>query len=187
MARTVSVKIESVSPYSQSRRHDTEKLPGEKADDYETRTWRDRVTTDANGNQLIPGMAFKMALDSAAKRLSMKIPGKRNSTYTKHFVGGVICTTDMPTGYKKAEIPGVSINANADGVRGSGKRVKRILPQITKYTGTIEFVVLDDAIDKPIFEQTLREAGQSVGIGQFRPENGGLNGRFVVKSFDWQG
>ena len=32
---------------------------------------------------------------------------------------------DVPLGVKKDEVQGVTINANSDGVRGSGKRVKR--------------------------------------------------------------
>ena len=39
-------------------------------------------------------MAFKQALDAVAKRLGDQIPGKGKSTFTKHFVGGVICEED---------------------------------------------------------------------------------------------
>jgi hypothetical protein len=42
------------------------------------------------GHLLIPGRAFAMALDSTAQLLGHKIPGRRNATYTKHFLAGVL-------------------------------------------------------------------------------------------------
>lgn len=92
----------------------------------------------------------------------------------------------MPIGYKKEDVPSVTINANSDGVRGSGKRVKRTFPQMPAWKGVARFAVFDDTITKDIFEKHLTEAGRFVGIGQFRPENGGLNGRFKPVGFRWQ-
>lgn len=186
MPKIVEVKLESMSPYSQSRQHDTPKLEKETWEDYETRTWREKCTVDENGQIVIPAMAFKQALDAVAKRLGDQIPGKGKATYTKHFVGGVICESDVPTGFMKPDVPSVTINANSDGVRGSGKRVKRTFPQVSKWSGTARFVVLDDTVTQPVFERFIKEAGRFIGVGRFRPEKGGLNGRFTPVSFDWQ-
>ena len=183
--KIVEVDLVSVSPYSQSRKHDTPKPDKETHDDYEKRTWRNKCTTDDEGNVVIPAMAFKQALDGVAKRMGIQIPGKGKATYTKHFVGGVICEADVPIPYNKDTIPSITISANSDGVRGSGKRVSRTFPQVPEWKGTARFVVLDDTVTTEIFEKHLTEAGRFIGIGRFRPEKGGLNGRFRPTAFRW--
>src|SRR5690606_30989192 len=106
------------------RLHRTEKLNKETHDDYEVRTWREKSNYDEDGIVFIPAMAFKQAVDSAAKMLSTQIPGKGKSTYTKHFLSGCLCTENLSIGVHKDDMPPITINANSDGVRGSGKRVE---------------------------------------------------------------
>lgn len=183
--KIATVKLKSTAPYSQSRMHDTPKLDRETADAYEQRTWREKTTTDASGQICIPAMSFKQCLDAVAKVLGHQIPGKGKSTYTKHFKAGVICEAEIPLGVMKDNVASVTINANSDGVRGSGKRVKRTFPLIPEWEGIARFVILDDTITKDVFERHMTEAGRFVGIGRFRPENGGLNGRFQPVKFDW--
>lgn len=180
--KTITARLKSISPYSQSRHYDTPKLDRELPKAYEERTWRDRLHADANGNVFIPPMAFKNALAEAAKFMSIQIPGKGKSTYTKHFEAGVLCMDPVPIGVRKDEVEGEWINANSDGVRGSGKRVKRCFPHIpTGWKGTAKFLILDETITPTVLEEHLREAGSFVGIGRFRPRNGGYYGRFVVE------
>lgn len=184
--RQVKVKIESMSPYSQSRMHDTTRLNKETHEDYEVRTWREKSNYDEAGIIFIPAMAFKQALDAAAKKLGEQVPGKGKSTYTKYFVADVICEANVSVGVKKDDVPGVTINANSDGVRGSGKRVKRTFPVIDSWAATVRFTILDDTVTPDVFERTLAAAGMGIGIGRFRPEKGGLNGRFRATDFEWQ-
>lgn len=183
--KTVEVEIHGVSPYSQSRMHETPKLEKERPDDYEQRTWREKCNTDDAGNVVVPAMAFKQALDAVAKRLGEQIPGKGKSTYTKHFLGGVICEEDMRIGWMKDTIPMIRLKQNADGVRGSGKVVMRNFPQAPTWGGVARFAILDDMVTKAVFERHMIEAGRFIGIGRFRPEKGGLNGRWQVKGFRW--
>lgn len=183
--KIVEVDLVSTAPYSQSRQHTEPKLEKEAANAYEKRTWREKCTVNADSMVCIPAMAFKQALDGAAKMLSIQIPGKGKATYTKHFRAGVICEADVPIGVHKDAVPGITINANSDGVRGSGKRVQRTFPQVPSWAGTARFAVLDDTITREVFERHLVEAGRFVGIGRFRPENGGLNGRFKPVEFRW--
>jgi hypothetical protein len=186
MPKIVTVTIEGISPYSQSRMHDTPKLNKETPDAYEQRTWREKCNADADGTIIIPAMAFKQALDTVAKRLGEQIPGKGKATYTKHFVGGVLCETDVRLeGWHKDTVPGVTINANSDGVRGSGKRVKRTFPLVQNWKGEATFAILDDTVTKEIFERFLTEAGRFTGVGRFRPENGGMYGRFRPTKFEY--
>lgn len=185
MPKIVEVEFVGISPYSQSRMHDAPKLEKETHDAYEQRTWREKCTADEDGNVFIPAMAFKQALDAVAKRLGDQIPGKGKATYTKHFLGGVICEQDIALGCRKDEAPSITINANSDGIRGSGKRVKRTFPQWPQWKGTARFVVLDDTVTQAVFERHFAEAGRFIGIGRFRPEKGGLNGRWKALGYKW--
>lgn len=183
--RQVTVTFIGTAPYSQSRMHDAPKLDKETPAAYDERTWREKMTTDAEGNVVVPAMALKQALPVAAKRLGKQIPGRGKSTYTKYFEADVICINDVQIGHTKDSAACVTINANADGVRGSGKRVKRTFPVFHNWAGTATFMIFDDTVTPEVFEEVFTAAGLSVGIGRFRPENGGLNGRFEPVSFDW--
>lgn len=184
--RKVTVQIEGISPYSQSRQHDEPSLEKEAKDAYEARTWREKANYDPEtGEVFIPAMALKQALDSAAKKLGDQIPGKGKSTYTKFFVADVVCDGNCHLGIHKDEVRPITINANSDGVRGSGKRVKRTFPQIDKWSTTATFTILDDTVTPEVFERTLKVAGMGIGIGRFRAEKGGLNGRFRPTKFTW--
>ena len=183
--RICEATLESVSAYSQSRFHDTEKLDKENVKDYEARTWRERLHFNSDGVVFIPPMSFKNCLSDVAKFLSVQIPGKGKSTYTKHFEAGVLVTEPLLLGIKKNEVAGEWLFVPADGVRGSGKRVLKCFPVIPSWKGTITFYVFDDTITKEVFEKHLKEAGQFIGIGRFRPRNNGYYGRFRVTQARW--
>ncbi|HET8721021.1 MAG TPA: hypothetical protein VFM24_03265, partial [Nitrospira sp.] len=74
----------------------------------------------------------------------------------------------------------------ADGVRGSGKRVYRRFPILAPWSATFNALILDPEITKELFERMLDVAGKFRGIGRWRPEKGGQNGRFIVEDFKWQ-
>lgn len=186
MSRLATCHLRSVSAYSQSRSyaHEVERLPKETADAYEARTWRHKLHT-ADGRVFIPPMSIKMALDTAAKMLGRQIPGKGKSTYTKFFKSGVLVMEPLVLPITAADVECDRIFANADGVRGSGKRVWRLFPRIDEWAGAVECHVLADEITEDVFAEHLRQAGAFVGIGRFRPENGGFYGRFSVDRIDW--
>jgi hypothetical protein len=186
-----NVQLESATPYSQSKVPQVEKLEKETPDAYEQRTWREKCHARPDGQVFIPAMAFKQAIDRASSMLGIQIPGRGKSTYTKHFLAGCIVEDDIvlfdgKSPILKDDLIAERIHANADGKRGSGKRVWRIFPTIQKWQGTARFVLFDEAITKSVFEQHLTEAGRYVGVGRFRAENGGLYGRFKVVKFNWE-
>jgi hypothetical protein len=183
--KTALVEIESVSPYSQSRFHDTPKRDKELPDEHEQRTWRERCHTTEDGNIFIPPMAFKNSIQEAAKYLSLKVKGKGQATWTKHFEAGILVTDGLTLPEKKDDIAGEWFFMNADGKRGSGTRVKRCYPVVPKWSGKVTFYILDDQITEDIFRYHLEQAGNLIGIGRFRPRNGGFYGRFKVLSVKW--
>jgi hypothetical protein len=189
--RLCNVTLESIpgSPYSQSAKHGTEMLDRETHEDYDARTWREKCTTNPQGQVCIPSMALKQCLDTSAYKLGIKVPNRRGATYKNFFASGFFCNADVPIAngkiLQKTDADMVKINANADGVRGSGKRVTRRFPEFVKWNGIAEFTITDDIITREIFETHVKAAGMIVGIGRFRPENGGKNGRFRATKFEW--
>lgn len=174
------VSIKGMAPLSQSRQHFSEFLDGESHGEYDKRTWREKCNYDSEDKVFVPAMAFKQAMDVAAKRLAIPDPDNKRANLTKYFVSDVICEGNLSIGVKKDAMPCIHINANSDGIRGSGKRVPRTLPQIQEWAGSTSFLIMEEKVKPEIFEKVLTAAGRSVGVGQFRPEKGGLNGRFEV-------
>lgn len=184
--KTVVATLKSVSPYSQSKHHDTPKLERELPKDYEKRTWRERLHVNDDGKVFIPPMAFKNALSEAAKFMGIQIPGKGKATYTKHFEAGVLVVDGLVLPVKKDDVPGEWLFLPSDGIRGSGKRVDKCYPVIKEWSGDVTFYVLDELITKEPFAEHLTAAGNFIGIGRFRPRNNGFYGRFTVEKVKWQ-
>jgi len=180
------VTIKGMAPYSQSRQHRTDFLAGESQEAYDLRTWREKCNYDKDGNVFVPAMAFKQGMDIAAKRLAIPDPDNKKANFTKYFVSDVICEGHMLIGVHKDQMPSVTINANVDGVRGSGKRVPRKFPQTPKWGGKVSFIVMEPKITHEIFENVLNCFGRSIGVGQFRPEKGGVNGRFDIVKVEYE-
>ena len=183
--KTAICELESISAYSQSKFYETEKLNKERPDDYEARTWRDRLHVTPEGLVYIPPMAFKNCLSSVAKYLSIQIPGKGKSTFTKHIEAGVLVTDSLVLPIKKEDVAGEWYFVPSDGKRGGGKRVKKCFPVIPSWKGKVSFFILDETITEEIFKLHLEESGKFIGIGRFRPQNNGFYGRFKVNDIVW--
>jgi hypothetical protein len=185
MIRIAKCVLASAGPYSQSRYVAEKRGDKETPNDFEGRTWRERMHVNEKGNVIIPGMAFKNCLSEAAKFLGRQIPGKGKQTFTKHFEAGVMVPKPSDLGIEAATVPGEELFVPADGRRGSGKRVMKTFPVIVKWKAEVEFIVFDDLLTEEVFEDHLREAGQFIGIGRFRPRNNGYYGRFDIVSIQW--
>lgn len=187
MTRIAVALIEGISAYSQSRDHDTSKLDKEGPDEYDQRTWRERAHYDPETRICeIPGMAFKMAMADAAKRMQVRIPGKGKSTYTKNFLSGLIVPENPSLGVSVDDAFCEVVNCHSNGIRGSGSRVKRRFPMFKRgWQVEVQFMVIDDEIPQDLFMQVLKEAGNLIGVGRFRPQNGGYLGRFRVRAINW--
>lgn len=189
--QTVNITLEGISPYSQSRYVDKDehpKLGKETPDSYEKRTWQARVHVDKDGIPFMPAMSLKKALDSASKYLG-KIPGERNATFTKRFKSGLLITENIPLfvdgGKRRAtldDFEGEWLFLDAGGKAGQGStRVKRRMPRLVEWVVTATVYLIDEVIDADVLERALTDAGRFVGLGRFRPENGGFYGRFRVR------
>lgn len=147
---------------------------------------------DAQGAAFIPPMAIKNALSEMAKFLSMQIPGKGKSTYTKHFEAGIMCfdpvvvhdASGAPV--KVKSIKGEWLFVPASGRRGDGKRVEKCFPVVEAgWQGFVSLVVVDEMITPEVLQIHLESMGKFIGIGRFRPRNNGFYGRFKVSEIEW--
>ena len=183
----VRTALESLAPYSQSRIIDPLEHPKkekEGSDDYDARIWRERIH-QRDGEVVIPAMALKNALSEAAKYLSIQIQGKGKATYTKHFEAGVLILDDPRTGIQADAVGAERLYLNADGRRGGSTRVWRRMPRIDSWRADVDWHILDPIITQEVFLRTLREAGNLIGIGRWRPRNNGIYGRFHCTSHSW--
>jgi hypothetical protein len=180
--KTYTAVLKSTSPYSQSRYHDTKKLEKESAGDYEDRTWMARININSDGFVFIMPMALKICLEATAKYLSMRIPGAGKSTYSKHFLSGVLIMEPLILNARKEDVIKETFLVPANGLKGGGTRVVKHFPAILNWETTATIIVLDEVITKPVLELHLQESGKFMGLGRFRPQNGGFYGRFNVES-----
>lgn len=189
---TASITIRGVAPYSQSKFVDVPKLSKETHDDFEKRTWFERVHLNDDGLPVMPAMALKKALEGAAGYLG-KIPGQRNATYTKRVKSGLLITEDLPlyldSGARVTRDDVLSdwLFLDAGGKAGQGStRVKRRMPKIASgWRATTTVYVADDVITQDVMKDLIHNAGLFVGVGRWRPAVGGLHGRFVLDKIEW--
>ena len=179
--------LESLSPYSQTKYHGLKKEPGERDDDFEERTWIHKMSVGENGNVIIQAAAFKGCLVGAGMYLGMKIPGQGNKTFTQKFKSGVMVLDHLDTGVPKSDIIKVPLFVPSDGKSGGkGTRVVRNFPTISEWNGDVVFHVFDNTISKDILMTHLECMGMFIGVGNYRPQNGGTNGRFKCTKLKWE-
>lgn len=182
---TVRAKLVGVSPLSFSKAIVEKKDSGESHDVFEKRTWKQRCHVDASGECYIPPQAIKNCLSEAAKFLGESVPGKKSATYTKHFDAGVMVVEPIKLGIKLEDVKSTEVFVPSDGKKGGGTRVWKTFPMIYQWSGEAEILLLDPILaDKPEkVREYLEKAGQFIGLGRWRPRNGGMNGRFKVEAF----
>ena len=180
-----TVTIQGLSPMTHSHQHSEPKLEGESFDASDKRTWRSKLNVE-DGHIVIPAFGMHMSLVSAAKYTKRKIVGQGNATWTAKFSAGVMLMAAPRLDTPLDAVIQIPLSVHTDGVRGSGKRVIKNFPQIPPgWKSTFEVTILDPIITLEIFREMLDTAGIFVGLGQFRPENTGNNGRFKVLDIKW--
>jgi hypothetical protein len=174
----------SLSPLMMSQRV-PERESKESWDAYEKRICRERLHVNKAGNVFIPPMFFKRSLETAASYLRMRIPGKDRSEFGKHFRSGVLVVDGLVLPLKPEDVAIDWRPRSSRGKKGQADVMKG-LPMIEEWSGDVTYHILDEIITEDVFEKHLEEAGSFIGIGTFRPENGGFCGRYEVVRLDWK-
>lgn len=198
MTAIASATLIGTAPLFQSRFHNEPKKPKELADDYEKRTFMERLHTmkteglsDDDSQVVLTALALKGMMFNIAKYLSIQVPGKGKATYTKHFRSGVQVSKHPFIQYNgkiltKDEVQARAMHVPSDGVAGGGKRVIKYYPCIPSgWSVDVDFHITDETITETVFLQHLKQAGILIGLGAFRVENRGINGIFDVGDFKW--
>ena len=188
-ASVATITIRGITPLSQSRQHGEPNLEGEHPENYDNRTWRSTLNVDVIdgvSTVVLPAHGVQQSIAAAAKYSKRQIPGQGKATWTAKFVAGIAILENPRLNIDPEDVMSIVISANADGIRGSGKRVPRRFPMMPKWETTFEVYILDPIITESIFTEMLGIAGMFIGLGRFRPEKGGTNGRFQTVSLKWQ-
>jgi hypothetical protein len=188
-ASVARLTITGLTPYSQSRQHDEPKLEGENHEAYDVRTWRSKLSVAVRNDAatvVIPAHGLHQSIAAAAKYSKRQIPGQGKATWTAKFLSGITLMEDPALNLSPDAVGCVTISANADGVRGSGKRVPRRFPIIPQWETTFDVYILDPIITQDVFREMVEISGMFIGIGRFRPEKGGTNGRFKISALAWE-
>lgn len=163
------------------------KRDDETHDQRERRTWKSKVSVDDKGRCFLQPFSLKNCLESAAKWLSLKIPGERNKTFTKRFLSGILVvdklmlTDEAGRQLTMEDIDPMELFVPSDGVRGSGKRVIKVFPTLHNWRCDASVIVFDNLITEDVMARHLDAAGKFIGLGAMRVQNGGINGRFAVE------
>lgn len=176
--------IEGITPLCYGKYHTTKRKDKESHADYERRTWKEKLHYDQEGQVYIPSLAFKRMLENACKYTPKQYKGKQ--TYTKHFEGGVMVVNNGYLGIHKDDerIIMEARHVPSDGKKGGTTRVERCFPVIEKWKTTVDINVIDNTITDDVFAEYFVESGWFIGLMSFRPRQGGINGRFLVKEIE---
>ena len=188
--RKYTVTIVGMTPYSQSKMLLEKRGVGEDWDSYEARVWQQKMHVEGNdptnedARIVIPASALSQCVAAYAQLRGEKIVGKGNKTWTKLFLSGVRVLDDAPTSTRVRDVYTETNMCDSQGNKGSsgGTRVARTFPCIAAgWKATAKFVIVDPEITQDKFHEYLTGAGFQIGLGRWRPQNGGSKGIFEVE------
>ena len=78
---------------------------------------------------------------------------------------------------------GVTVDARTVVIKATKGRIMRYRPKLPKWGLDFTCIVDVDTISIEVLKECFEIAGKYVGLGDFRPENGGMFGRFIVTKF----
>jgi hypothetical protein len=108
-----------------------------------------------------------------------KITGKGKSTYSK-LTGSVLNVEEEYIPIQPSEYEEYRIAAVNPMTRG---RMMVSRPRFNKWGAEFHIQILDDALPVEIVNEIITQAGQYVGIGDWRPDKKGMFGKFMLTSF----
>ena len=135
--RTATIRIEGLTPYSQSRAFQSEKRKEETHQDFDERAWPEHQHVDGDGHPVIPATAILQGMAAAASYLSKggDLKKKGAATWAENFRCGLALAANVP--FEGSGVHSERVYCHADGKRGSGKRVWRTFPQYDQWSATI--------------------------------------------------
>lgn len=160
------------------------KTRGEDGLTYENRIWKKKAHYDNKGNVIAPQTWFKRALINSQRQSNypIKPAGARKATDTMrpYFISGVMFDDSIihDLNDKPITAEGLVQYKAICKVPATGGNIPVIRPMIPKWKLTIRGNILDKAINIDMLRECFQWIGIYSGIGDYRPQNGGMFGTF---------
>lgn len=146
--------------------------------------WRDKMYLDEDGYLVQPGEQIIAAMAKAAT--AFRIKGRGKKTYKDMVKASIFIDPErISHGMKPPNEPSTNdpndvftIDVRRVVIRGSA--VLRARPRLNQWGLAFMLQVMDDQFPEETVKAILDEAGEKIGIGDFRPRFG----RFIVTRFD---
>lgn len=189
---TATPTIQGITPYSACRYHQEPMYENESYEAYDQRTYLSHLHVNSDGQVVIPSFAIHDCLVEAARYSGKKIKGARGKTWTQKLESGiaifddVLLLNEQGEAVTPADADFCDVYCHANGQRGSAKRVFRRYPIIYQWGATFDIHVLDPIITRDELHEFFGIAGLLIGLGRFRPQNRGKNGRFSLTDLTWR-
>lgn len=164
-------------------------------DQYEQRTWRERMHVDKDGHVFVPPLALKNGLAAAAKYRPKKVQGQGMKTYTKFLEAGILVVEPLILLTSKGDfidpenVRGNRLFVPSDGKKGGGSRVWKTFPTFDEWRTHAVIHIIEPLLigNPPVVQDYIETAGQFIGFCQFRPERGGYFGRYRPENWLFDG
>jgi hypothetical protein len=188
--KTVSVEITGINPLLVHRFTEQAQQPGTtrkmkvQAEDSRTAATR-AANIRPDGTHYVN--AFSIVNAVAAAGANHKMRGSRKScrfivpSAVRVKTTDVDCSLTILTNGKPAKT--FEVDSRPVTIPATKGRIMRHRPRYENWSMKFDLEIQDDLLDLDLVHQLLNEAGQQVGIGDFRPEKRGPFGTFRVTSF----
>jgi hypothetical protein len=188
----IEVEIEGTSPLLQHKfgaiTQQEMESPSKKrtgVPDY-SKEWEDTCYVE-NDHLVQPGLHIEMAMAKASK--GYKMPGSRGKSYYELFASNVFVKPEMiPHGVRLPKTPNINVYEDRVYVDvravvvNRGRVLRSRLALAPGWRLAFQIDVEDDQLQVEVVKEVLEQAGQKVGLGDYRPRNG----RFKIIKFDKQ-
>lgn len=190
-----SIKIEGIYPLLQNRNWsilnenpEFEKQRGEDWLPYENRIWINKAYINDKNEVYAPGVWFKQAIiDSqrASKHAIQPADSRRkNETMKVYFIGGILYDDQLAIRDKNGSVITKDMlkkYTTVCKIPSTGGAIPCVRPCIDiGWVIDVKGVIIDEAINVDMIIDCFKWIGAYSGIGDYRPQNGGPFGRFLL-------
>lgn len=148
----------------------------------------ERELKNANDIIVVPAQWLKMSLVNTQKQSAFPIKpaGARrsNDTMKQFFIAGVLFDENIELMDAKGKNPITRKDLAQHKcvvTVPKGGSIPCVRPMIQSWSSEIRYTILDKAINKKIIEDCFEYIGIYFGLGDWRPQHGGMFGRFSMK------
>lgn len=128
-----------------------------------------------SGELYMPGEWLYQSLLKASGEFT--VPGRGKKSFRDYIKSGIVIEPEQIGFGTKS----YSTDARPTVIRATKGRIMRYRPHLPKWSATFDIVILDeDLIDVETLHTILVRAGQTVGVGDYRPRYG----RFLISKFE---